>query len=244
MTFYKRLILGAGSAIVGASLLSATLLLVNKVGATNNQHDNECEKPVYHYACVDNACKKVTGKGENSCKKDKDCQPKSHTACVDNACVFVEGPGKNGCKIESNTDCKRVTPPPPPPVVETSTPFHQPEAPVCPDGYTTKVVENLKVIRKGSTATVEFLITEGDSANIYYKEAGQSVWTHSVLTEDVKKYVNADKFVSYPINDLDPVLGYDFGVQQVKGCGGGQIVTAVVKDGPEARTFGLSFYLW
>lgn len=114
------------------------------------------------------------------------------------------------------------------------------EAPVCSDGTTTTVVANPHVIRNGSSATVNFFITEGNSANIYYKEVGADNWQHSV--SDVQP--NGDRFVSYTINDLNPSLGYTFGIQQKQGCGGGEIVTSVIVDGPSAQTFGLSYYSW
>ena len=112
--------------------------------------------------------------------------------------------------------------------------------PVCSDGNTTQLVANLHVIRKGSEATVNFFITQGDSANIYYKVVGESNWQYSVA--DVKP--NGDKFVGYTIGGLNPALGYEFGVQQKTGCAGGQIATAVVVDGPANKVFGFSYWIW
>ena len=112
--------------------------------------------------------------------------------------------------------------------------------PVCSDASTIQLPANIHVVRKGSEATVTFFITQGDSANIYYKVVGQSDWQYSV--PNVKG--NGDNYVSYTIGGLNPALGYTFGVQQVQGCGGGQLVEAVVVDGPQARTFGFSFWQW
>lgn len=112
--------------------------------------------------------------------------------------------------------------------------------PVCSDGNTTQLVANLHVVRKGAEATVNFFITQGDSANIYYKVVGQDNWQFAV--SDVKP--NGDKFVGYTIGGLDPNVGYVFGVQQKQGCAGGQIATSVVVDGPAARTFGFSYWIW
>lgn len=109
--------------------------------------------------------------------------------------------------------------------------------PQCPDGNTTNVVANPHVLRAGSDATVNFFITEGDNASIFYSVVGQPHWQHAVA--DIKP--NADKFVSYTIHDLDPNLGYDFGIQQRQGCGGGK-TTAVVVDGSATQLFKLSYW--
>ena len=109
--------------------------------------------------------------------------------------------------------------------------------PQCPDKNTTNVVANLHVLRSGSDATVNFFITEGDRANIYYSIVGQPHWQYAV--GNVKG--NNDNYVSYTIHDLNPNLGYDFGVQQVFNCGGG-LTTGVVVDGPTTQLFNLSYW--
>ena len=91
------------------------------------------------------------------------------------------------------------------------------QAPVCSDGTTTQLPANVFVNRNGTQATVNFFITEGDSANIYYKVDGHSSWEFSV--PNVTR--NSDKFVSYTITGLDANTAYDFAVQQKQGCGGG-----------------------
>lgn len=110
-------------------------------------------------------------------------------------------------------------------------------APSCPDRSTTNVVANPHVLRNGESATVNFFITEGDSANIFYSVVGQPHWQHAVA--NVKP--NSDKFVSYTIHGLVSVLGYDFGIQQKFGCAGGQ-TTAVVVDDPSPRLFMISYW--
>lgn len=122
---------------------------------------------------------------------------------------------------------------------------HEPSAPVCSDGNTLKLPENLHVLRAGSQAVVNFFITEGDSANIYWRELNQSEWQHSSAATDSEGVKpNTDNFVSYEVNDLDPNLGYVFGVEQKWGCGGGNLATAIVVDGPKPRLFPFSYWEW
>ena len=126
-----------------------------------------------------------------------------------------------------------------------------PQAPICPDGNTTNVVANPQVARgvkdvNGvvdlSKATVTWFKTEGDNASIYYKEVNASNWQHSV--RDIKTTDLKDNFVSVTVNDLDPNLGYTFGIEQKTGCSGGQTIIAGIIDGPATQLFGLSFYEW
>lgn len=111
------------------------------------------------------------------------------------------------------------------------------EAPVCPNGDTSEVVANPHVLRNGVQATVNFFITEGDSANIYWKEVSAPDWQHAM--SDVKP--NSENFVSVTIGGLDANLGYTFGIEQKTGCGGGQR-TAVVVDDPTPTLFRLSYW--
>lgn len=112
------------------------------------------------------------------------------------------------------------------------------EAPVCSDGSTVNVPANPHVWRAGEKATVNFFITEGDVADVVYKEVNAPDWQHAV--SNLKP--NADKFVSAEIGGLDPNLGYTFGVRQRIGCGGGQTITAVIIDGPEPQLFQFSYW--
>ena len=113
-------------------------------------------------------------------------------------------------------------------------------APVCTDGNTVQLPANPHVYRNGESATVNFFITQGDSANVYWRVVGQKDWQNAL--SDLKP--NADHFVSVTIHGLDPKLGYDFGIQQVQGCGGGQLVTAVIVDGPKPVLFKFSYWEW
>ncbi len=122
---------------------------------------------------------------------------------------------------------------------------HDQGVPTCTEGNTINLPANVHVIRSGSDATVNFFITEGDSANVYWSVVGQPHWGNSSASEfpdGVKP--NSDKFVSYTVHNLDLQMGYDFGVQQKQGCGGGQTVTAVVVDGPISTTFQYNYWEW
>jgi hypothetical protein len=114
------------------------------------------------------------------------------------------------------------------------------ETPVCTDGNTQKVVANLHVVRAGSDATVNYFITEGNTSNIYYRLNSSGNWEHSVM--DVKG--NSDNYVSYTIHELQPTGDYTFGVEQVNGCGGGNIAstTAVVVDSYLPQLFRVNYY--
>ena len=112
------------------------------------------------------------------------------------------------------------------------------EAPRCGDGNTVNVPANAHVIRDGSHAMVNFFVTEGDSADVLWKEVSSPNWQHAI--SNLKP--NGDKFVSVDIGELNPNLGYTFGVRQRNGCGGGQTITAVIVDGPEPRLFTLSYW--
>jgi len=117
------------------------------------------------------------------------------------------------------------------------------KAPVCSDGNTIQLPANVHVLRNGSDATVNFFITEGDSANIYVRVSGQADWNNAVTSAiDVKP--NGEKFVSYTFHNLDANTSYDFGVQQKQGCGGGQTVLAVVVDGTATELFQFTYWEW
>jgi hypothetical protein len=116
-------------------------------------------------------------------------------------------------------------------------------APTCSNGNTANVPAWPHVARSGERAVVNAFITEGDNAQIYWKVVGQSNWQYSSAQSNpdgVKP--NADKWIDYTIHGLDPALGYTFGISQHSGCGGGDIVTAVIIDGPASRTFSVSYY--
>lgn len=167
-------------------------------------------------------------------------------------CILKLGSGQNQCSLGSvdkqyeHRDCPIEVPPceeptPTPEVTPSPEPNRESsasvQAPMCPDGSTTNVVANPHVLRLGSEATVNFFITEGDSANVYWKEVDSNVWQHAL--SDLKP--NSDRFVSVTVGGLDPNLGYTFGIEQKFGCGGGQR-TAVVVDDPTPTLFRLSFW--
>ncbi len=115
----------------------------------------------------------------------------------------------------------------------------QPSAPQCTDGNTLQLPANPHVIRSGSQATVNWFETEGDEANIFFKEVDSPVWTHAV--RDIKV---VGGYGSVTINDLKPELGYTFGIQQKRGCAGGETVIAVIVDGPAPMVFPFSYWEW
>lgn len=130
-----------------------------------------------------------------------------------------------------------------PPVVTTSDPGGNVTTPTCPNGNTAKVPAWPHVDRTGDHAIVNAFITEGDNAHIYWKVVGEANWQHSSAgtnPDGVKP--NADKYISYDVGGLDPNLGYTFGISQQSGCGGGEIVTAVIVDGPATQRFSISYY--
>ena len=140
-------------------------------------------------------------------------------------------------------DCPKDEPSPTPeasptPTVENR--LSEAKAPQCPDGNVAKVAANVQVARTGDHAVVSWFRTEGDNATIYFKEVNASGWQHSVY--DIKTTGFKDDYVSYTINNLDPALGYTFGVAQQNGCGGEATTTAVVIDGPATQVFYLSYF--
>lgn len=111
-------------------------------------------------------------------------------------------------------------------------------APVCTDSTPLVVPSNVHVLRAGSEATVNFF-TQSANANIYFKEVSEVNWQHSVRDIAV-----TGGYVSYTVRDLDPMLGYTFGVQAANSCAGGETVLAVVVDGPEPVLFPFSYWEW
>lgn len=245
---YKWLVV----AVVVIGLIVLALSTVHKAGATYNSHLYYVDQGFGDWS----ECSYSKDQGTQECGGTVEgTQTRTRTSvcehlpqypytsnCSEKGDVIVTDTQTQGCEIQL-PDCEPSVTPAPctencgnPPTFQGSTT----EAPVCPDGNVTSVVANPHVIRNGTHATVNFFITEGDSANIYYKVSGQSNWQNSVL--DVKP--NGDNFVSYTINDLKAGVDYDFGIQQKVGCGGGQIVTSVVHDGFQKATFGFSYFLW
>lgn len=115
--------------------------------------------------------------------------------------------------------------------------------PVCTSGETIQLPANPFVIRNGNHATVNFFITQGDSANIFVRVSGTG-WDKAVTSApDVKP--NGDNFVSYTFNDLNPNTDYDFGIVQKFSCGSGQMVIANIHDGAnQEQIFRLTNWSW
>lgn len=137
------------------------------------------------------------------------------------------------------TECVPDEQPTPTPIVPTPT-FSQPGsggAPVCTDLSTILLPANFHVIRNGSFATLKWWPTQGAQVNVYYREVGQSGWQHALADQP-----NNGELL---IGALNPSLGYEFGLQQKQGCGGGQLATAVVVDPPaHGQIFWFSYWTW
>lgn len=185
---------------------------------------------------------------------DKDCNKPTPTPTtkpcgwnVDHPCTTPTPTPEDGC----GDDCD-VTPTPSATPSATPTPEQNivgsgnggggntNNPPVCSNGDTIQLPANPFVIREGDKAIVNFFITQGDNANIYYKVVGQKDWQYSV--PNLKP--NDLHFVSYTITGLNPQLGYTFGIQQTYGCGGGNYVTAVIVDGATYRPVIWNFSYW
>jgi hypothetical protein len=164
---------------------------------------------------------------------------------------------QGACKTEISNDGGEIwtegtcTPPPPP--VDTTPAPEQPrnepglseaKAPSCTDGSTILLPANFHVERSGESATLKWFQTQGDQVNIFYKEVGQTGWTHSVGDVTAKAGAFPDNYNEFTVHGLNPSLGYTFGIMQKHGCGGGETVTAVVIDGPQSRLFPFSYWEW
>jgi len=122
-----------------------------------------------------------------------------------------------------------VTPTPTnPPTREESKPegcTHDCGVPACTDSVP-KEVANPHIYRKGDCAIVKWWPTEGNKANIYWKENSSGDWQHALAGVDNTGYREV-----CGLSNLD----YTFGVQSVNGCAADGIVNAsnlsVVVDG-------------
>jgi len=121
-------------------------------------------------------------------------------------------------------------------------------APQCTDSTPLVLPSNVHVIRGDNSATPEVegmdtatvnFFTSSSNANIYFKEVSASDWQHSA-----RDIVVTGGYVSYVIRDLNPALGYTFGIQAANSCAGGETVVAVVVDGPASTTFPLNYWEW
>lgn len=69
--------------------------------------DSDCA-PKTHLECVSEACKPVSGAGDDKCKVDGDCVPATHKECRSNSCQTVSGAGQSSCNMDS--DCAPAQP--------------------------------------------------------------------------------------------------------------------------------------
>lgn len=171
--------------------------------------------------------------------------------CEEDACVLSEC-DSDECISECKTDRECEPDPTPEPTPQpTPDPTPQPDttchdcaktdagqAPVCSDGHTSQGVANLHVLRNADKATVNFFMTAGDHATVYWRISGEGNWQHSsAITNPDGLKPNSDNFISYEVGGLNSTGDYDFGVVQSKGCGSGEYVVAVVVDGSQTRLF-------
>jgi hypothetical protein len=164
-----------------------------------------------------------------------DCPENGHETLRPQVCKRV-WQCKDTCEVPEPTPTPEPTPEPQPEERGTT----EAGAPQCTDGTPAKVPANPHVIRNGSQATVNAHIPEGDTVHVYFKENDADGWVHAARDIPV-----VDNYVSYTINDLDPNVGYTFGIQSANGCAGGETVLAVIIDPPaDGEVFTLSFWEW
>ena len=191
---------------------------------------------------------------ETQCGNSEGTQTRSRSR----TCVLDSGNGENecaylgqvdtqyqhrGCEVELLACEPDVTPTPKDPDPLTPAGVGA-GAPVCTDGNTILLPAGFQIKRAGPDATYIWFQTQADQVNLYYKELGQDNWTHAVGNVQAKAGAFPDNYNEYTGHALNPNLGYVFGLQQVHGCGGGQLVTAVVIDGPTTQLFPFSYWEW
>jgi hypothetical protein len=157
---------------------------------------------------------------ENSCQKEKQYCEKTY------GCQEVCPNDEKRCKKDEKVwECNCPEPTPevtpevtPVPVVQESAPQGPGPSgpPACTDSKP-KEVANPHVYRKGDCAIVKWYPTEGDKANIYYKQNSSEGWQYSV--------------VGVPNTGYREICGLGkmditFGVQSVNGCAADGIVNA------------------
>lgn len=134
--------------------------------------------------------------------------------------------------IECDGECITPTPTDEPRV--TPTPTKEPEigltgasaptvgvdpGPRCENTPPVKTVANFHLYRKGPDAILKWVPTEGDRANVYYKQVNSDVWQYSLRDIQNTGYVE--------IHDLGG-LDITFAVQQSNGCAGGPLTEPIV----------------
>lgn len=91
--------------------------------------------------------------------------------------------------------------------------------PRCENTPPVKTMANFHLYRKGPDAILKWVPTEGDRANIYYKQVNSDVWQYALRDIQNTGYVE--------IHDLG-TLDITFAGQQSNGCAGGPLTDPIV----------------
>jgi len=162
--------------------------------------------------------------GECSEKPNDDwCGEYKYDYCKDNySCGYIDDEWVCACPTEPPTT---PTPTPETRITTTSTPSGCTEncgTPACTDS-TPKEPANPHIYRNGDCAIVKWYPTEGDKANIYYKQVTSDGWQYSV--------VGIPNTGNYQVCGLDS-MDITFAVQQVNGCAAGaSVLSSEIVDG-------------
>ena len=167
-----------------------------------------------------------------------------HSACRENACVVIEGKGSWACEVDEDCEEPEVLPTPTPELIRDPNDCEgearcagPASAPVCTDGTVLELPVNFFVVRNKDLAELKWVPTNGSQVNVFYKENGQSGWTHAIGDQPNNGYL----LITY----LDPNFGYTFALMQKNGCGSGELVQSVVIDPPaNGKIFPFSFWQW
>lgn len=135
------------------------------------------------------------------------------------------------CQTPEPTPTSTPTPTVVPEPTSTPVPYEHPireayeaQIPACADHTVPPVPLNPHVLRNGGTAIVKYVPTGGNLVDVYFKENGQSSWTHALGDQFNDGYLVIDQ--------LKPELGYTFAIRQHQNCGAGHSVAALVVDPP------------
>ena len=93
------------------------------------------------------------------------------------------------------------------------------EAPRCEETAPTKTGANFHVYRKGGDVIAKWFPTEGNKANIYYKQVNSPEWQYALTDVDNDGYVEIHELGSLDIT---------FALQQANNCAGGPLTNPVV----------------
>lgn len=169
-----------------------------------------------------------TSEGVKTIKEKREC--KWSNACGESECKFNDKQYREvevGCEVEL-VECEpEVTPTPTPtpeptPVVHDN-PASNAGAPQCTSTRPVLLPANPLVWRKAGQAIVQWVPTEGEKANVYYREVGNYDNAHAVRDTENDGYVEIGLLGS---------LDWEFGIQQANDCAGGDVVW--IEDGNTA----------